>query len=372
MYNPRDEAISAIVRKYKSHPLVVQAIQNQKNSHSSPRGNDDIIRDFLAEAGAYALLSTEDEQELFGYIEQGYRLYEELGGLTKITPEQEEVFVRLTAAQQVAYHTNLRLAISIAKPYMGWQGNHMQAMDHIQEATIGLAIAINRFDATKGFKFSTYATNWIQQNVRRAMADKSRTIRLPVHKHEKYIDVKKKVTECANTHGRYLTHQEIETASGMTYGQYSELMRVGSQNIPSLEQALPNGDDRELGEVIGYDHMDRAIEALSNREELAAIIENTNLKDREKLVLGLRYGIEPELFGNPTVEIGGKTVTYADLFVNVQINPDANTTKGELTLEEIGEAIGVTRERVRQIQNNALAVLQVSAKNLERAKARIA
>lgn len=367
MRNPRDEAIAAIARKYKSHPFVLQAIQNQKTGHYTPKGRDGgILGDFLAEAGTYALLSAEDEQELFGYIDAGYQLYEKLGSLKDLTPEQEEVFIMLAAAQQVVYHTNLRLAISVARPRMGFQ-NHMQPMDHVQEALIGLSAGINRFDKDRGYRFSTYATMWIRQRVTRAIADKSRTIRIPVHRHEAFVAATKKVNDFSNALGRPLTHEEIEKVSGMSYAKYGELVRQGTPNIPSLEQALPSQkDDRELGEIVGYNHMDPAIEAFSDREELAAIIKHADLREREKFIIGLRYGIEPELFGNPTIEIGGKSVSYAEISLRAKLDPRLVSGKAELTLEELGEIIGVTRERIRQIQNNALSVLRTSARMLER------
>ena len=360
MRNRRDQVIGTIVKRYRSHPTVEQAIQNQKTSHYTPRVGDNLnIHDFLAEAGTYALLSKEDEQELFGYIEEGYNLYEAIGGLAELTPGQEEVLVRMTAAQQVIYHTNLRLAFSIAKKYLKFNSGGLTSMDHIQEAIAGLSLAINRFDKDKGFKYSTYATMWVRQSITAAIGNKSRTIRIPMHKHEKYINIKMKVNKFADNLGRYLTPEEIEYASGMSYKDYTELMRVGAPYSYSLDDILPNTDDQEYSSLIGHNPFDEIIRNTEIQEEAAETLASVKLTDREKFVLGLRFGFSPDTIGDISTYSKSRTVTYADAF-----------TGDAMTLEELGEVLGLTRERVRQIESKALGLIRVKNGQPRKLKAR--
>lgn len=358
MFNPRDEAISAIVRKYKSHPLVERAICEQKVSYYTPSGQDP-IRDYLGEAATYRLLSEEDEARLFPKIERGYRLYTELGGFASdgiISSENEAIFIELTAAQQVVYLANLRLVFNIAKKYLNFNTGGIEAFDHLQEGQEGLTKAINRFDASRGYKFSTMATNWIQQSITRAIADKTRTIRIPAHKHEKYVKARMKINEYGKYLGRDMTIREIETTTGMDYDKYQELMRVGNPAQPSLDAILPHTDDFTLHHLVGYDHVNETISAFSDREELAQILKGVGLSEKESFVLGLRFGVDPELLDNPRIKTGSRVVEYGDIYNDM-------TKADGLTLEELGEIFGVTRERIRQIEKRALDKLQQSVKS---------
>lgn len=355
--NPRDKAMATIVRAYKSHPYVERAILNQRNKDSSiHRSRQDILSAYLAEAGSYGLLTAQDEVELFGHIERGLEVYRSLESLDNVTPEQADALIKLTAAQQVIFYTNLRLATSIAKPY--WQRvNAMPAMDLIQEANVGLSLAINRFDVSKGFKFSTYATWWIRQNVTREIANKSRLIRLPVHVHEKYVKAVSQVKKLSNELERRLTDEEVEKVTGMNIAKFNDLVRRGYPELPSTNALLGDDKDARTLESLLADpttDMNRDIEEFSNREELKQILSNSRLDSREKFIIGLRNGIDPEVLGPLEVTLkGGTTISYAQA-------ANAMLTDNGLTLEDLGDMLGITRERIRQIQSNGMRVLEQS------------
>ena len=263
---------------------------------------DDPVKVYLKEIGRVPLLTPEEETELALKIQAG-------------GPEGEKAKQRLSEA-------NLRLVVSIAKRYVG---RGMQFLDLIQEGNLGLIKAVEKFDHTKGFKFSTYATWWIRQAITRAIADQARTIRIPVHMVETINKVKKVSSQLLHEYGHDPSAEEIAERLGMEVDKVREIMRVAQEPV-SLETPIGEEEDSHLGDFIPDDDAPVPAEAASQtllKEQLADVLKT--LTPREEKVLRLRFGLED---GRPR------------------------------TLEEVGKEFNVTRERIRQIEAKALRKLR--------------
>ena len=263
---------------------------------------DDPVKVYLKEIGRVPLLTPEEETELALKIQAG-------------GPEGEKAKQRLSEA-------NLRLVVSIAKRYVG---RGMQFLDLIQEGNLGLIKAVEKFDHTKGFKFSTYATWWIRQAITRAIADQARTIRIPVHMVETINKVKKVSSQLLHEYGHDPSAEEIAERLDMPVDKVREIMRVAQEPV-SLETPIGEEEDSHLGDFIPDDDAPVPAEAASQtllKEQLADVLKT--LTPREEKVLRLRFGLED---GRPR------------------------------TLEEVGKEFNVTRERIRQIEAKALRKLR--------------
>jgi RNA polymerase primary sigma factor len=260
----------------------------------------DSLRLYLRSIGSVDLLTADQEVELAKRIERGDML-----------------------AKRHMVEANLRLVVSIAKSYLG---RGLSFLDLIQEGSLGLIRAVEKFDYRRGYKFSTYATWWIRQAVTRALADKSRTIRIPVHMVEKLNRVVHVERHLVQRLGREPEPSEIAAELGWTVRDVREVLRV-SQMPVSLEKPIGDEDDSELGDFVADDNVQEPFETASDnlqREDVQRAL--AVLPRREREVLELRYGLN-----------GHKP----------------------MTLEEVGDAFGVTRERIRQIENNTLKRLKV-------------
>ena len=260
---------------------------------------DDPVKAYLKEIGRVPLLSPEEETALAMRIMEG----------------DSKAKKRLSEA-------NLRLVVSIAKRYVG---RGMQFLDLIQEGNLGLIKAVEKFDYTKGFKFSTYATWWIRQAITRAIADQARTIRIPVHMVETINKVKKVSSQLLHKNGHEPSAEEIAAELNMPVDKVREIMRVAQEPV-SLETPIGEEEDSHLGDFIPDDEAPAPAEAASHtllKEQLDEVL--TSLTEREAKVLRLRFGLED---GRPR------------------------------TLEEVGKEFDVTRERIRQIEAKALRKLR--------------
>ncbi len=260
---------------------------------------DDPVRMYLKEIGQIPLLRQEEETALAIRMENG----------------DEE-------AKQKIVEANLRLVVSIAKRYVG---KGMFFLDLIQEGNLGLIKAVDKFDHTRGYKFSTYATWWIRQAITRSIADQARTIRIPVHMVETIHKVSRSQRELLQKIGRDPTCEEVAADIGMAAGKVAEIMKL-SQDPVSLETPIGESDDSHLGDFIPDDESVAPAEAATFqmlREQLAEVLHT--LTPREEMVLRLRFGLDD-----------GKTHT----------------------LEEVGQTFNITRERIRQIEAKALRKLR--------------
>ncbi len=290
----------------------------------------DPVRMYLKEIGKVSLLTAAEEIDLAMKIEAGVAATAELEKAEEegIELERRERR-RLTRVEQVGIdakqqliEANLRLVVSIAKRYVG---RGMLFLDLIQEGNLGLIRAVEKFDYTKGFKFSTYATWWIRQAITRAIADQARTIRIPVHMVETINKVKKANSQLLHQNGREPTADEISEYLEMPVDKVREIMRVAQEPV-SLETPIGEEEDSHLGDFIPDDDALAPADAASMsllKEQLADVLKT--LTPREEKVLSLRFGLED---GNPK------------------------------TLEEVGKEFNVTRERIRQIEAKALRKLR--------------
>ena len=260
---------------------------------------DDPVKIYLKEIGRVPLLTAEEEIELATRMAQG-------------DPYAKK---RLSEA-------NLRLVVSIAKRYVG---RGMQFLDLIQEGNLGLIKAVEKFDYTKGYKFSTYATWWIRQAITRAIADQARTIRIPVHMVETITKVKKASSQLLHKNGHEPSAEEIAKELNIPVERVREIIRI-SQDPVSLETPIGEEEDSHLGDFIPDDDAPAPAEAASLtllKEQLNEVLDT--LTEREAKVLRLRFGLED-----------GR----------------------QRTLEEVGKQFNVTRERIRQIEAKALRKLR--------------
>ena len=261
--------------------------------------SDDPVRLYLKEIGKYPLLTTEEEIALAKQIAEG-------------TPEEQ------AAAKKKLSEANLRLVVSIAKRYVG---RGMQFLDLIQEGNLGLIKAAEKFDYTKGYKFSTYATWWVRQAITRAIADQARTIRIPVHMVETINKLIRVNRQLAQELGRDPTPAEIAKEMGISESKVREIIKIAQEPV-SLETPIGEEEDSHLGDFIEDENAPAPAEVASNammREQLQEVLHT--LTPREEKVIRLRFGLE---------------------------DGQAHT------LEEVGKEFKVTRERIRQIEAKAL------------------
>jgi len=265
-------------------------------------GADDAVRSYLKSIGRVKLLTKEDEVRLAKRIEQNDM-----------------------SAKNALIEANLRLVVSIAKRYTG---RGLTLLDLIQEGNLGLIRAVEKFDWRRGFKFSTYATWWIRQGITRALADQSRTIRIPVHMVERMNRVQRVRRSLLQKNGREPTPEEIAVQVEMSADQVEEILELGKEPV-SLETPVGSGEgDARLADFIEDEQHDAPLETVSNTLRDADLEQALRtLQWRERRVLELRYGLSSE---------------------------------EPMTLEAIGSEVGVTRERVRQIESRTLAKLKNS------------
>jgi len=295
-------------------------------------GSADPVRMYLKEIGRVSLLTGPEEVALAKRIEAGGFAEERLaelnasGEITTLDPAEKRRLKRTADdgadAKAALTQANLRLVVSIAKRYVG---RGMLILDLIQEGNLGLMRAVEKFDYTKGFKFSTYATWWIRQAITRAIADQARTIRIPVHMVESINKVHRVQRQMIQELERDPTIEELAVRVDMTPARVREIMRI-SQDPLSLDSPVGEEDDSNLADFIEDQQAEAPAEMAARKMLGDAVVEALDqLNDREKAVVRLRFGLD-----------------------------DGQAR----TLEEVGREFGVTRERIRQIESKTLAKLR--------------
>ena len=324
------EALRSVPKAKTSKPKRSSRARARRQDTSTVMLTGDPVRMYLKEIGKVDLLTAQEEVHLAMKIEAGTEAAEKLeaaeNGEIELTRAEMRRLMRIEQvgleAKQALISANLRLVVSIAKRYVG---RGMLFLDLIQEGNLGLIRAVEKFDYTKGFKFSTYATWWIRQAITRAIADQARTIRIPVHMVEtinKLIRIQRQLLQDL---GRDPTPEEIGEEMGMSPDRVREIQKI-SQEPVSLETPIGEEEDSQLGDFIEDSSAIAPPDAASDsmlREQLDQVLDS--LADRERKVIKFRFGLED---GHPR------------------------------TLEEVGREFGVTRERIRQIESKTLAKLR--------------
>ena len=330
------ESMDAVLRLISDEGIhIVDSTDDELEDDSTAKAEDDAaksaptsdpVRMYLKEIGRVPLLSAAEEVDLAKRVEAGLFASEKLTTQRNVSPdfirELELIERQGQLAKKRLIEANLRLVVSIAKRYVG---RGMLFLDLIQEGNLGLIRAVEKFDYTKGYKFSTYATWWIRQAITRAIADQARTIRIPVHMVEtinKLIRIQRQLLQDL---GREPTPEEIGQEMEMSPERVREIQKLAQEPV-SLETPIGEEEDSNLGDFIEDSDAIVPVDAASFillQEQLDAILHT--LSEREKKVIQLRFGLTD---GHPR------------------------------TLEEVGKEFGVTRERIRQIESKTLSKLR--------------
>jgi RNA polymerase primary sigma factor len=293
-----DVELSALRVELEAREVDVAAPAREAPEGYAPSGSTDAMTLFMSRAGRYPLLTAAEEVELAKQIERGD-----------------------AAAKERMINSNLRLVISIAKRY---QGHDVPLGDLVQEGVIGLNRAVEKFDWRRGFKFSTYATWWIRQACQRAISNLSKTIRVPTHVHERRLKLARVRAELVAQLDREPTREELAEAASFSLQHVDEALDAADAPV-SLNQRVGSEEESELGDLFGDPSAeDPASEALDSIRRLEVRRAVAQLPESERRVLELRFGLDG----------------------------DAQT------LETIGKELGVTRERIRQLESDALAHLE--------------
>jgi len=300
-----DEEVAALYERLDEHKIEITDDCSLPDLEATTYANaqvaamtSDSLQLFLNEAGRYPLLTAAEEVELAKLVELGDK-----------------------AAKDRMVNSNLRLVVSIAKKY---QGHGLSLLDLIQEGIIGLIRAVEKFDWRRGFKFSTYATWWIRQAVQRGVANKSRTIRIPVHIVEREQKIARAERELTAELDRPPTDEELAKKTELKVKHVREV-RDAARTVASLDKPIGEGGDTSYGDLVAQHAGDVAEEVVVGLGEHALRRAIETLPDREKLVIKLRYGFDGD--------------------------------QDPKSLEQIGREMGITRERVRQIETQALGRL---------------
>jgi len=301
-------------------------VESEEVESSDNEPIEDSVQLYLHEIGQVALLTADEERTLAMAItrakEARIRLNNEDYSSGYERMQLEQTITRGDDARRHLIQANLRLVVSVAKKYIG---SPMPFMDLVQEGNIGLMRAVEKFDYTKGNRFSTYATWWIRQAVTRSIAEQSRLIRLPVHLSESLVHLRRAIYRLEQQLEREPTAEEIAHTMGVSLRKVKRLLQAATQPV-SLEQPINNESEGRVSETLADERLETPMEiAAANmlHRELSAAL--NDLPDRERKILQLRYGL-----------IDGQ----------------------RRTLEEVGVAFGITRERTRQIEAEALRRLR--------------
>ncbi|MGK7936910.1 MAG: sigma-70 family RNA polymerase sigma factor [Xenococcaceae cyanobacterium] len=279
---------------------------------------EDTVRKYLKEIGRTPLLTVEEEVKLANQIQAMLSLLDK----DDLTPEEKNIIHRGQRAKQKMVEANLRLVVSVAKKY---QNRGLSLLDLIQEGSIGLMRGVEKFDASKGYRFSTYSYWWIRQAMTRAIANHARTIRLPIHVTQELNKIKKTTRQLSQKLGRKPSDREIAQELGIEIKKLRSLAQSAIIAKPKSLNVTIDENQTELGQILADDSISPT-NFLAN-QEISSQIQNLlyTLSPKQRDIITLRYGLKD-----------GKTMTY----------------------QQIGDICGISRERVRQIQNRAMKLLK--------------
>jgi RNA polymerase primary sigma factor len=320
--------VEVVADEPTAEELAAEAVEEEPPSldDAGPAASADLVRVYLREIGRVSLLTAADEVDLAKRVEAGVFAAERLDQASDLESQMRRDLLAIVGdgqrAKQRLIEANLRLVVSIAKRYAG---RGLPFLDLIQEGNLGLIRAVEKFDYTRGFKFSTYASWWIRQAVSRAVADQARTIRIPVHMVETVNRILRAQRMLVQTLGRDPTAAEIAERVDMPAERVAEIKRLAMEPV-SLHSPVGEEEGSELGDLIEDSESVPPPELVSAgllQSHVEAVL--GHLGEREREVVRMRYGL---MDGEPR------------------------------TLEEVGRAFGVTRERVRQIEAKSLAKLR--------------
>ena len=321
------------------------------------KSSDDSIKAYLEEITSYPLLSYEEEVKYGKIIADNTELLNEYKDIIDVIDDEEIIayFNRkkeeLDIARSIMINSNLRLVVSIAKHYVG---KGLSLLDLIQEGNMGLMKAVDKYDYSKGNKFSTYATWWIRQSINRGIGDNGKTVRIPIHMGEKINKIKSIQNRYLNEFNRYPTNIEIAEELETTIDNVREILRY-SEDPVSLSSKVGDEEDSELQDFIADENTDIEAEVLNelDRQYVLDLLKNAKLNDREKFIILYRNGFDKIDIIN---SIGEESVNDLELDA---YGKDFKLNWGEEnTLEETAMVYDVTRERIRQIQHKAQVKLK--------------
>jgi RNA polymerase primary sigma factor len=326
LVEPAPEELVAVEHETEEEAAAAAAEDAAAEAAAVLSATPDLVRQYLREIGRVRLLTADEEVSLAREVEAGLFADELLSRPTPLSQVRVDELLYVAeqgrAAKARLIEANLRLVVSVAKRYVG---RGLPMLDLVQEGNVGLIRAVEKFDYTKGYKFSTYATWWIRQAISRALADQSRTIRMPVHVVETMNKVLRVQRRLAQELGREPTPQEVSAEAGVEADRVVDLLSLAPEPV-SLHTPVGETDDSELADLIEDGDAEGPADVVAHvmlRAHLDQVLDE--LGDRERQVVRMRYGLDD----------------------------------GELhTLEEVGRSFGVTRERVRQIEAKSLAKLR--------------
>ena len=280
------------------------------------------VEKYLKEIGKIPLLKAEQEVKLANQVQAMMSLMDK----EKLTPEEKQIILLGKKARQKMAQANLRLVVSIAKKY---QNRGLSFLDLIQEGSLGLIKGIEKFDPSKGYKFSTYAYWWIRQGITRAIANKGRIIRLPIHITQELNKVKKVTSELSQELARTPTEQEVADKLDISVSRLRKIKQAGRNTKPGSLNLIIDENQTELEQLLAADapSPNDVLDENDLRTRINRLL--NNLSPRQKDVIVMRFGLD-----------NSKPLTY----------------------QEIGDRCGISRERVRQIKNRAMRILKTKAK----------
>jgi RNA polymerase nonessential primary-like sigma factor len=353
-----DEAnlpFSRLEKLYGSHKSVRKEIYKLKKD--LPRSiifhESDVLVDYLNQAGNYKILSKVEVENLYSLIRPGIEILKNNENIKNISADDEATLIAATIAHQTMMVSNLKLVISIAKKFNKFP-DQLPLEDLVSEGNIGLFSAISRFDPDKGYKFSTYATWWIRLFVTRAIAQKTRIIKLPMKADEETRTLRIVTEELTKKLKRQPTNIELQEESGITNEKIAMYQIHGGHWLDSLDAPFEQGSNITLLETIEDNNtqfdIDETITKISDKHEVEKITNNPELRltDTEKLLLKMRFGLEIDIPKNLIIEErNGRKISYQTIL-------DHTPENGIFSLVQAGVELGCSNERVRIMQREIL------------------